>query len=55
MADRTMTDEQALDQIAAGLGLHATDPGNNPVEALLYDITSYVKQTGRSTDTPEGA
>lgn len=50
-----MTDKTALDQIAALLGLWHTDPGNNPMTELLASISSYVVQTGRSVDTPEGA
>jgi hypothetical protein len=55
MGARIWTDAEALDQIAAFLGLYNTDPANNPVEGLLTDIDSYVQNTGRSTDTPEGA
>ena len=50
-----MTDAQALDQIAAFLGLYVTDPENNPVDGLLSDITYCVQQTGRRTGVPEGA
>ena len=50
-----MNDKEALDQIAAILGLHATDPSNNPVAEVLADIIWFVKQTGRATDVPEGA
>jgi hypothetical protein len=49
------TDAEALDQIAAALGLYNTDPGNNPVDELLATIDYDVQQTGRSTNTPEGA
>jgi len=52
---RTITDAEALDQIAAFLGLYTTDPGNNPVDELIADIVGSVQQTGRATDTPEGA
>jgi hypothetical protein len=52
---RQMTDAEALDQIAATLGLYATDPGNNPLVDVIADITSNVQYTGRSTSTPEGA
>lgn len=50
-----MTDAEALDQIAALLGLHATDPANNPVDLVLNDIICYVAETGRRTDEAEGA
>jgi hypothetical protein len=50
-----VTDAEALDQIAAMLGLWTTDPGNNPVSEVLADIVGYVQQTGRRTDVPEGA
>jgi hypothetical protein len=53
--ERTWDDATALDQIAAILGLHTTDPGNNPVEEVLSDIVAYVQNTGRATDVPEGA
>ena len=52
-SERSMTDAEALDQIAASLGLYNTDPGNNP--GVLVDIEGYVQQTGRRTDVPEGA
>jgi hypothetical protein len=56
MGARIWTDAEALDQIAAFLGLYNTDPANNPVEERLVGyIDSYVQNTGRSTDTPEGA
>lgn len=55
MAERSVTDEQALDQIAGILGLYTTDPSNNPLSEVLADITGYVQQTGRATNTPEGA
>jgi hypothetical protein len=55
MGARIWTDAEALDQIAAFLGLYNTYPANNPVEKLLTYIDSYVQNTGRSTDTPEGA
>jgi hypothetical protein len=50
-----MTDAEALDQIAAALGLYNTDPGNNPVDELIATINANVKQTGRATNVPEGA
>lgn len=53
--NRTETDAGALDQIAGLLGLYTTDPGNNPVDELLNSIIGNVQQTGRSTNTPEGA
>jgi hypothetical protein len=55
LMERKITDEEALDQIAAALGLYTNDPSNNPVEELLADIRGYVQDTGRRTDTPEGA
>lgn len=50
-----MTDNEALDQIAATLGLWTTDPGNNPVTEVLTDIIANVQATGRKTNVPEGA
>ena len=55
MSERLISDAEALDQIAASLGLYVTDPSNNPVEEVLSDIVSYVQETGRATDVPEGA
>ena len=55
MPERQITDAEALDQIAGALGLYTTDPGNNPVAELLATIVGYVQETGRATDTPEGA
>lgn len=55
MTARRISDAEALDQIAALLGLHATDAANNPIPELLADIIGYVRETGRQTDTPEGA
>jgi glutamate 5-kinase len=55
MGERIWDDAEALDQIADILGLYTTDPDNNPVAGVLNDITSYVQNTGRSTDVPEGA
>ncbi len=49
----TFTDAEALDQIAAALGLYTSNPGNNP--GVLADIIGYVQNTGRSTTTPQGA
>lgn len=49
------TDAEALDQIADILGLYNTDPSNNPVGEVVADIDSYVQNTGRSTNVPEGA
>ncbi len=49
------TDAEALNEIAAGLGLYHTDPENNPAEGVLADISDYVLGTGRSVTTPEGA
>lgn len=49
----TFTDAEALDQIAAALGLYTSDPGNNP--GVLADIISYVQRTGRPTNTTQGA
>lgn len=51
----TQTDGSALDQIAGLLSLYNTDPGNNPVDELIASINANVQQTGRSTNTPEGA
>lgn len=48
-------DAEALDQIAAILGLYTTDPGNNPSEEVISDVIGWTQQTGRRTDTPEGA
>ncbi len=53
--DRSMTDAEALDQIAGFLGLYTTDPQNNPVVQLVADIIFYVQRTGRPTDIGEGA
>lgn len=55
MTKPVFTDAEALDQIAGILGLYNTDPSNNPVSEVLADINGYVQNTGRSTDTPEGA
>lgn len=52
---RTITDAEALDQIAAELGLLHTDPANNPVADVLATIDGYVNETGRPTNIPEGA
>lgn len=49
------SDAAALDQIAALLGLYATDPDNNPADELIADIVAYVQQTGRATNISEGA
>lgn len=53
--ERTMTDSEALDQIAGFLGLYTTDPSNNPVESLINDIIGITQQTGRATNVGEGA
>jgi hypothetical protein len=53
--NRSVTDAEALDQIAAILGEYTTDPENNPVSEVLADIIGYVQETGRPTDVPEGA
>lgn len=55
MPSPTMSDAEALDQIAAILGLYATAPSNNPVAEVLTDITCYVQNTGRATNVPQGA
>ena len=51
----TMTDAEALDQIAAILGLWTTAPADNPIEEVVADIVGYTQATGRATNTPEGA
>ena len=51
----TFTDAEALDQIAAILGLYTTNPGSNPVSEVLADITADVQNTGRATNVSEGA
>ena len=55
MTERIFTDAEALDQIAATLGLYTTDPGNNPIGNVLSNIIGYVEYTGRATNVPEGA
>ena len=56
MGQIVISDKEALDQIASILGLYTTDLGsNNPVDEVLADITSYVQNTGRATNVPEGA
>ena len=53
--ERRFTDAEALDQIAAIIGLSTTDPSNNPLDEVWNDIVYYVQETGRETDVPEGA
>ena len=55
MGNPVFSDAEALDQIAAILGLYTTNPSNNPVTEVLAGITSYVQNTGRKTDVPQGA
>jgi hypothetical protein len=55
MGARIWTDAEALDQIAAFLGLYNTDVGQQPLDRVVGRIGGYVQNTGRSTDTPEGA
>lgn len=55
MGTPIFSDAEALDQIAAILGLYTTDPSNNPVSEVLADIVGYVQNTGRATNVPEGA
>lgn len=50
-----MKDADALDQIAATLGLYTTNPGANPPEEVISAIVGFVQQTGRPTNVPEGA
>lgn len=51
---RIWDDATALDQLAAILGLYNTNPGNNPLPEVMNDINTYVQNTGRRTDQPEG-
>ena len=50
-----LSDQVALDEIAALLGLWNTDPETIPAGEVLASISDYVAQTGRSAETPEGA